>query len=193
MPIQFDLEEVRKLNNCSVYFETGLYDPREDISCKKALECNFEKVYSIELKPQWVSMGISLFFKDIASGRLTLIHDDSANLGDYLTGENAVTFEKRTLFFLDAHIDNQTILNYSNNKCPVFKELTAIKNLSKKDHIICVDDMRIMRNPFPWNEDSEGDVNFEEKIKEFILTINPDYKFSYLNGHVENDVLIAFT
>jgi hypothetical protein len=190
MPIQFDLEGFRKLNNCSVYFETGLYDPREDISCKKALECNFEKVFSIELKPQWVSMGTSLFSKDIASGRLTLIHDDSANLGDYL---NLIPLEERTLFFLDAHIDNETILNYSNNKCPVFKELTAIKNLSKNDHIICVDDMRIMRHPFPWNEDSEGDVNFEEKIKEFILTINPDYKFSYLNGHVENDVLIAFT
>ena len=31
-----------------------------------------------------------------------------------------------------------------------------------------------------------------QKIKEKILSINENYKFSTLNGHIENDVLIAY-
>ena len=28
MPIKFDLEALREQHDCKVYFETGLYDPR---------------------------------------------------------------------------------------------------------------------------------------------------------------------
>ena len=37
MPINFDLDEIRKKYNCINYFETGLWDPRTNVSCKKAL------------------------------------------------------------------------------------------------------------------------------------------------------------
>jgi hypothetical protein len=37
MPIGFDLEKIRCEYNCSNYFETGLWDPRDDISAKLAL------------------------------------------------------------------------------------------------------------------------------------------------------------
>ena len=49
MPINFDLEKLRQEHKCVNYFETGLWDPRDDISCKLALTCGFEKVFSIEL------------------------------------------------------------------------------------------------------------------------------------------------
>lgn len=47
MPINFDLNKLREETNCNLYFEIGLYNPRNDISIKKALKSNFDKCYSI--------------------------------------------------------------------------------------------------------------------------------------------------
>lgn len=77
-------------------------------------------------------------------------------------------------------------------KCPLIEELSAIANLKRKDHIILVDDLLILKNKFPWGETNYGSINFLEKIKTKILSINKDYKFSTLNGHIKNDVLIAY-
>ena len=104
---------------------------------------------------------------------------------------NNSDFNNRTIFFLDAHVDNSNIHNYS-KKCPVFDELTAISKLARNDNILCIDDMRIMKTNFPWGETSYSDINFEEKIKELILTINKDYKFKYLDGYEKDDILIAY-
>ena len=99
--------------------------------------------------------------------------------------------KKKAIFFLDAHVDNAKITNYI-NKCPLFNELEAIGNLEKKDHILLIDDVRIIKSLHPWGETSYGDINFLEKIKEKILSINENYKFEYLDGHIENDVLYCY-
>ena len=57
MPIKFNLEELRKAHNCINYFETGLWDPREEVSSRYALLCNFDKVYCIEIRKDWVELG----------------------------------------------------------------------------------------------------------------------------------------
>jgi hypothetical protein len=189
MPISFDVEALRKETGCETYLETGLYDPREDVSCRKALSCGFTKLYTIELRRDWVDLARKEYAKDVKTSRLTIIHDDSVNLSKYIS-ENK-DFDKRAFFFLDAHVDNSLIKNYS-TKCPIVAELSAIKQLARKDNIICVDDMRIMRTPFPWGESSMGSSNVEQKIKELILDINPEYKFKYLDGYVPGDVLCAF-
>lgn len=94
-------------------------------------------------------------------------------------------------FFLDAHVDNMDIHNYK-KKCPLFEELLAIANLERKDHIILIDDLRIIKSAFPWGEKSYGNIDFLEQIKIKILSINKNYKFSTLDGHIKNDVLIAY-
>jgi hypothetical protein len=38
MPVNFNLEELREKHNCKNYFETGLYDPRTDVSMRKVME-----------------------------------------------------------------------------------------------------------------------------------------------------------
>jgi hypothetical protein len=43
MPINFDLDKIRIEHNCCNYFETGLYDPRCNVSSKQALLCGFDK------------------------------------------------------------------------------------------------------------------------------------------------------
>jgi len=189
MPISFDLENIRQTHNCMNYFETGLWDPRQNVSSKQALKCNFDKVFCIEIRKDWVKLGQQIFKEDIESGRYNLYLDDSTNMKNYLTGDE---WKHKTMFFLDAHVDNSNIHNYT-KKCPLFEELSAIGNLERKDHIILIDDLRIIKGrQFPWGERSYGNINFLEQIKNKILSINENYKFSTLNGHIENDVLIAY-
>ena len=188
MPINFDLEKIRKDYNCVNYFETGLYDPRTNVSSKAAINSGFDKVYSIEIREDWINMGKEIFKDEIASGRYNLILDDSTNMKNHLTDD---VFKNRTMFFLDAHVDNSEIHNYK-KKCPLMHELAAIKSLARKDNIILIDDLRIISTPFPWGENSYGNINFLQAIKSQILSINKDYQFTTLNGYIENDVLMAY-
>ena len=188
MPTNFDIEDLRKKYNCSNYFETGLWDPRTNVSSKKALMCGFDKVYCIEIRRDWVELGKKIFNEDIEKNRYNLYLDDSTNLGKYLTGDD---FNNRTMFFLDAHVDNMNIHNYK-KRCPLFEELSAIANLERKDHIILICDLRIIKSGLPWGETSYGNIDFFEQIKIKILSINKNYKFSTLDGLIKNDVLIAY-
>jgi len=188
MPISFNMERLRKIHGCVNYFETGLYDPREDVSSRKALRCDFDKVYCIEIREDWVGLGNEMFKDDIMEGRYHLYLDDSVNLKKYIMTDD---FKNKTMFFLDAHVDNGYIHNYK-KKCPLLEELEAIKAMERKDNVILIDDLRIINTPFPWNEMSYGTINFLQQIKETILTINKDYKFSTLDGHVKDDVLLAY-
>ena len=188
MPISFVLESLRKSHRCLNYFETGLWDPRDDVSSKKALVSGFNKVFCVEIRKDWVDLGNELFKHYIDSGKYNLYLDDSTNMKKYLTPE---VFKDKTMFFLDAHVDNNNIHNYK-KKCPLFDELEAIKSIERKDNVILIDDLRIIQNSFPWGETSYGDIDFLQQIKATILTINPKYKFSTLNGCIINDVLLAY-
>ncbi len=189
MPIRFDLEQVRKVSNCVNYFETGLFNPQCEVSFKQALlDCNFKTLHSIEIRKEWVDSGNLIFEKEIKQGKCHIYHDDSTNMSKYL--DNPV-FKEKTLFFLDAHVDSPKI-HYYRKKCPLFDELNAISKLERKDNVICVDDIRIIKQAFPWGERSYGNIDFLSQIKEKISTINSNYTFSTLRGHVEDDVLIAY-
>lgn len=189
--IRFDMEKLRRTHNCINYFETGLYDPSSpwNVSSKTALKCKFEKLFCMEIKKEWVEIGKRVFKEEIESGRYNLFHDDSANIKTYLTrGE----FKQKTMFFLDAHIDNANIVNYK-YRCPLLEELSGIASLERKDNVILVDDLRIIKSAFPWGETSYGNIDFLHQIKNKILSINENYKFSTLKGTVaENDVLLAY-
>jgi hypothetical protein len=188
MPISFDLECLRKEHNCVNYFETGLWDPRGDVSSRLAVSCNFDKVYCIEIREDWVELGNDVFKEHIISGKYNLYLDDSTNMKKYLMTDD---FKNKTIFFLDAHVDNDNIHNYK-KRCPLFVELEAIKSIERKDNVILIDDLRIIKNSFPWGETSYGNIDFLQQIKNVILTINKDYKFNTLNGNNEDDVLLAY-
>jgi hypothetical protein len=188
MPISFDLEGLRKEYGCVHYFETGLWDPRDDVSSKKALTCGFETVHCIEIRKDWVDLGREMMKEHIDAGKYHLYLDDSANMKSYLT---ANWFKEKTMFFLDAHVDNDDIHNYK-SKCPLFYELEAIDSLERRDQVILIDDVRIIKEAFPWGERSYGNIDFLQQIKRSILSINPHYKFSMLDGHIADDVLLAY-
>jgi len=188
MPISFDLEDLRVKHNCVNYFETGLWDPQENVSSKLALSCGFDKVYCIEIRKDLVELGNIVFKEYIMTGKYNLYLDDSTNMKKYVIIDN---FKDKTMFFLDAHVDNVNIHNYK-NKCPLFDELEAIKSIERKDNVILIDDLRIIKNSFPWGETSYGNINFLQEIKNTILSINKDYKFETLNGQIQDDVLMAY-
>ena len=97
MPISFDLEGLRKEYGCVHYFETGLWDPRDDVSSKKALTCGFETVHCIEIRKDWVELGREMMKEHIDAGKYHLYLDDSANMKSYLTANQ---FKEKTMFFL---------------------------------------------------------------------------------------------
>ncbi len=188
MPIRFNLEHIRKVSKCENYFETGLFNPECEVSFNHAMRCNFKKLYSIEIRKEWVDKANIIFKKEIENGRCKIYNDDSSNMSQYLENSD---FKERTLFFLDAHVDSKKIHSYR-KKCPLFEELDAISKLERKDNVICIDDIRILKQAFPWGETSYGKIDFLEQIKEKISTINNNYEFKTLPGYVADDVLVAY-
>jgi hypothetical protein len=189
MPTKIDFKEIKYKHDCLNYFETGMWDPEVDISLKRALNIDFEKLYCLELLDKWVDAGTIKFKEHIDNNRLKIIKGDSSNMYKYLNSDD---FNNKTLFFLDAHVDNANIKNYI-KRCPLIEELKAIKNLNRKDHVILIDDLRIITT-YAWHESSYGNINMLEECKKIISSINPDYKFEkiWLNGHAENDVLYCY-
>jgi hypothetical protein len=92
------LQELRIKHGCLNYFETGLWDPRYEVSSKMALKCGFEKIYCIEIREDWVNLGKSVFNEDIINGRYNLILDDSTNMKKYVNGD--VLKIKRCFFWM---------------------------------------------------------------------------------------------
>ena len=64
--------------------------------------------------------------------------------------------------------------------------------MERKDNIILIDDLRIIKKPYPWGETSYGNIDFLDNIKEKILEINNNYKFKTLDGYINDDVLMAY-
>jgi hypothetical protein len=66
------------------------------------------------------------------------------------------------------------------------QELDAIKEHPIKDHTIMIDDMRC------WEEPNPVHGFFKDDIYKKLEEINPDYRFEFLDGHQEKDILVAY-
>ncbi len=193
MPISFDIEEIREKNDCKIYFETGMWDPRMNISAKKALRCRFDRVYTIELCREWIYFGEQIFKEELESGRLKMMLGDSNHLKDIIMNDESIQkdLREKTMFFFDAHVDNAMIYN-AKNQCPLMNEMDVLFSLERKDHVLLFDDVRILKNPRPWGEWGYGEMIFLDEIIKKIHELNPEYVIEYLNGYTENDVLYAY-
>ncbi len=96
--------------------------------------------------------------------------------------------DKRCVFFLDAHFsgkidpnasDLKTHLSEQHGNCPLIQEIEEIGKHKEKNHLILIDDVRMMG--------TEGWPTIEETL-ESIKSINQDYSFKYC---VDLDILIA--
>lgn len=157
------------------FVETGTSD---GAGIHLALQFNFEKIFSIEIDKNLQDINLINFQDYVKNNKLELIVGDSLIELQKLIPQ----LDKPTTFWLDAHVDSgpQGI-----KPCPILEELDAIKNSLIKKHIIMIDDMRCFGEH--WGKGITKDMLIQ-KIKE----INSNYKIVYEDGHVPNDVLVAF-
>tara|TARA_R110002096_G_scaffold206744_1_gene393010 strand:- start:583 stop:1155 length:573 start_codon:yes stop_codon:yes gene_type:complete len=190
MTLGFDLAAVCDNHDCETYFETGLgYCDVDDVSLKQALKCKFKKCISVEIDPRFVETGKQVFEEEINEGRCVLAVGDSAKLNQWF---NEINGSGRCLFFLDAHIQDGMgeTCDYI-RKCPLMEELECIQALPRNDHVICIDDVRIITS-CKWGAFAP-ETDLLGMIKNKLKEINPNYIFERLDGHVADDVLFVHT
>lgn len=143
-----------------------------------ALEVGFKKVISIELDETLQNENIQKYQSFINEGKVNLITGDSLWELINLVPE----LDNPTTFWLDAHVDFGPM---GTKRCPLYEELSAIKQSKIKTHTILIDDMRILGGHW-------GEGISVEGLKERLLGINPNYKFTFENGWTSNDILVAY-
>ena len=159
-----------------VFFETGTY---MGDACREAKLLGFPRVITVELQEYLYRQALNNSIPGI-----------EFHLGDspQVMRQILPDVEGKITFWLDAHIDGGNYvpgLTPNIRQCPLYEELECIKTLKRNDHIILIDDMRII-GTIGWGL---GTVR-EELIKK-LKGINPEYKIFYVDGAEPNDILVA--
>ena len=149
-------------------------------SVQLALDCEFEKVISMEINPEKVAAVNERFSDEIASGRVVILHGDTVDVFP----EALKLLDAPATFWLDAHWDDGPKGEYL---CPLPIELEEISKHSVKEHTLLIDDRRL----FGVNGTTWGFTIDEDGIMELITDINSDYKILYEDGCVANDIIVA--
>ena len=155
-----------------IFIETG---SGNGDGIQAALNAGFQKIISFEIEPSFVEK-VKLRFKEHTN--ITIYEKPSQQMW-----ENIKDITKRITFWLDAHFDGNTAAFYE-DFCPLLKELDIIKQHSIKTHTILIDDVRLL------GTEVFGYVTKDEVIRK-IKEINSEYKIIFIDGHVENDILVA--
>lgn len=164
-----------------IFFETGTY---KGATARMASDLGFEKVITVELQKYLYDEAKSLS-NDYKNIEFHL--GDSPSIIDHVFSN--IDKNKTITFWLDAHIDTGNYVQGETpdiRKCPLNDELDSIKSLKRNDHTILIDDIRAFRKDNGWGHD----VVLSELIDK-IKEINPNYKISFIDGEIENDILVA--
>jgi len=159
------------------FFETGTAN---GACVTLALSCGYEKIFSVEIEIERQTENSKTFKKEISENKVKLYTGDSLLLFPEMIKE----LDKPTTFWLDAHVDEGVS---GVKKCPLYEELETIATNLIKTHTIMIDDISYFGTKNHW-----GDGISLETIKEKILQINPNYNFAFEDGHVPNDILVAY-
>jgi len=170
MPIRFNLQDYKN----QIFIETGTYKGK---GVQKALDVGFEKVISIEIDKERYLNCKKLFANE---KKVELYLGDTQDLLPKILSkytDNTITF------WLDAHEGKK-----SKKSCPLYEELEAISKHPIKNHIIAIDDIRLIKDKHAW----QGHSVTIDGLKKKILQINSKYNFCFKDGIIENDVLISY-
>ncbi len=171
-----NFDTLNKIEHGNIFFETGSH---KGDGINFALVESFKRIISIEIEQKFIDICENRFKNEIESGVIQIIKGDSLKvMGDIIN-----KIDEPITFWLDAHWDCDGI--HGDKLCPLYEELITIKNHHIKNHIILIDDMRCLGGG-NW-----GDGIYYDKIIEILKEINKDYKFSFVDGVVKNDILVA--
>lgn len=142
-----------------------------------ALDAGFPIVNSIELSKHYFNISKQRF---IADPRVHLTLGSSAKvLGDVIK-----KIKEPITFWLDGHYCGPYTAQ-DGGMTPLLRELEQIKKHPIKTHTIMIDDIRDL-----------GTKNLDKislgQVITLIESINPKYRFAFEDGHVKNDVLVAY-
>ena len=161
------------LNN--IFVETGSY---LGDGIQKAINAGYKNIISIELSDKYHSICTNRF---LSNPNVSIIKGDSFKVLPNIM-EN---INEQVTFWLDGHHScGDTALG--EYWCPLMQELNVIKSHHIKTHTIMIDVMRCWELPNPVHG------FYKEDIFKKLLEINSEYKFIYEDGHVKNDILIAY-
>ena len=161
----------------SIFIESGTFGGD---GVKAAIKSGFDKVISIELSKLYYRNCVERFKGD---PRITIYFGDSINILPQILPE----ITTKCTFWLDGHYSG------GDSACgkipvPLMEELKIIAQHPIKNHILLLDDMRLLReHRAEWKNLSYGIGDIEKMI----LSINPEYKITYGFGVAPNDILIA--
>ena len=164
LPYSLSFRDYGIARGCKHFVETGTY---QGTAVKCAIDLGFEEIFSCELSEERYDSCVRLF-KDYNHVNLWL--GDSRKCMSKMLKE----VDKKACFWLDAHADGGGV--------PTMEELDDIKEHHIKDHTIIIDDI-----PVYFSE-------CKDQLKNKILSINPDYKFTYYKSLdiYQDYILIAY-
>lgn len=158
-----------------VFVETGSHVGR---CIDTALEVGFKEIHSVELSAKFY-IHCRKKFKD--DKRVFLYHGDSSKkLCEML---QKVKHRLKTLW-LDAHFSGGTT-SRGDKDSPLMEELDVIKYYYRTGDIILIDDIRGFKE-----RSKSNDFDIED-IKDKLLSINPDFKFSYEDSYQGDDLFFV--
>ena len=155
------------------FIESGSYTGN---GIQMAIDVGFEKIYSIELQESYYE---NCCLRFTFYPFVELLRGDSS----YLIASILKEIDEPATFWLDGHYSgDDTGKGISNT--PLLAELDQIKQHHIKTHTILIDDIRQFGS-------IEMDFITLDTIIEKIRDINSEYSFSFENGYIPNDILVA--
>lgn len=146
---------------------------------QRALDCGYTTVYSIEIDEKLYKLVSGRFNKQIEEGTVKLFFGSSIDVLPNVLRD----IDEPVTFWLDAHLHEG---DYGvEHNAPIIEELDIISEHHVNNHLVMVDDMRIIR------KSSWGRGGLESLVLEGVKNINSDYNISYRDGINKDDVLIA--
>jgi len=171
MPIINNLFE--KYKNTKYFFESGTHIGD---GVQKALDAGFEKIISVELGQNYYDHCVSRFKNN---EYVNLYLGDTEDLMESLISK----INEPITFWLDGHNSGYDTA-WGKHESPLIQELEIIKKHHMNTHTLIIDDLRCWEKPH---------YNFDKNdVIEFVLSINPNYEIIFEDGHVPNDILVAF-
>lgn len=198
MPLKQEvLKKIKEENGCTAYFETGINAGDSFLS---AVALGFEKLVGVEINSHF-TYRMSWMLRPLVdiTKQVKLMAGDSAMVNPADIDE--FIGDRKAVFFLDAHLDTglDSAPHLPQATCPLRHELEIISRLKRKDHVILIDDLRILTDPNhgAWST-TEFDIPSEkfplEKIIPMLYAINDGaYEIGTVTGddRFPNDVLYA--
>jgi hypothetical protein len=158
-----------------VFIETGSY---LGDGIQFAIDAGFEKIISIELSEFHYNHCVNRFKNN---KNVKIIFGDSSEK----IYESIVNIDSNITFWLDGHYScgNTAFGKYW---APLIQELEQIGNHHIKTHTILIDDMHFWVDEYVYKHGfNQNDIITK------IYGINSNYNISYIDGAVENDILVC--